>query len=189
MIKRYMLYAYANNDNISVEKNDYHLSASMYGSDVFIYLETENDENPFEVADRFVKGDFAQLPNGESFAEMVDIFHYSFPASEEYWKRKLDNKNVVFKIARLKNDKVGEYVYYHYKLQREAEISYDKYGVIYLLGSTLVMYYEEPNENADSSIVTDKWEKVTPGYEGNIIGDLSVNLEDGTNGWHDCVML
>ena len=130
MIKRYMLYAHANNNNINLIENDYHLSAARYGNDVFIYLETEHDENPFELADKFVKGDFSVFPNGEKYVEMTDIFHYSFPASEEYWRRKLDNKNLVFKIARLKNDRVGEYVYYHYKLQREATCQYDKYGII-----------------------------------------------------------
>lgn len=189
MIKRYMLYAHANNNNINLIENDYHLSAARYGNDVFIYLETEHDENPFELAVKFVKGDFAVFPNGEKYVEMTDIFHYSFPASEEYWRRKLDNKNLVFKIARLKNDRVGEYVYYHYKLQREATCQYDKYGIICLLGNTLIMYYEEPNEPTDLSLVTDKWEVLAPGYEGNIIGDLSINLDDGTNGWHDCVMI
>ena len=51
------------------------------------------------------------------------------------------------------------------------------------------MYYEQPNEPADLSLVTDKWEVLAPGYKGNIIGDLSLSLDDGTNGWHDCVRI
>ena len=49
------------------------------------------------------------------------------------------------------------------------------------------MYYELPEVPADLSLVTDKWDILAPGYSGNIIGDLSENLEDGTNGWHDCI--
>lgn len=66
MIKRYMLYTHANNNNINLIENDYHLSAARYGNDVFIYLETEHDENPFELAVKFVKGDFSVFPNGEN---------------------------------------------------------------------------------------------------------------------------
>ena len=187
MIKRYMLYAYSKDKKIKLSDNGYHMSAASYGNDIFIYLETKHDENPFEVADKFLTGELSTFLNGKKYIEMTDIFHYSFPASEEYWERKQDNKKLVFKIARLKNDKVGEYVYYHYKLQREATAAYDKYGVIYLLGSTLAMYYELPEVPADLSLVTDKWDILAPGYSGNIIGDLSENLEDGTNGWHDCI--
>ena len=187
MIKRYMFFAFSKDKNITILNNDYYMSAARYGNNIFVYLETNHDENPVKIISRFISGEFSVFPNGERFVEMTDIFHYSFPASDEYWRRKFDNKKSVFKIARLKNDKVSEYVYYHYKLQKEATCQYDKHGIIYLLGSTLAMYYEEPIELADLSLITDKWEKLAPGYNGNIINDLSIKLDDDTNGWHDCI--
>ena len=79
-----MLYAYSNDENIKVSENDFHMSAARYGSDVFIYLETEHDENPVDIAKEYLTGNLAIFPNGEVFVEMTDIFHYSFPATDEY---------------------------------------------------------------------------------------------------------
>ena len=114
---------------------------------------------------------------------MIDIFHYSYPYNNNYWKRKLNNKKTVFKISYLKPEKVGEYVFYHYKLQREASLGYDKYGVIYMYRNMLVMYYEEPSEEVDTSLVENRWKKVIPDYDGNIIADLSIPFDDGFRGW------
>lgn len=182
MIKRYMLLGYYTNKDYQM-KNINNASVAFYDDKVFLYFETDNNADYKKIADEIIDIDLYTLPNGEKWIEMIDIFHYSYPYNDIYWRRKEENKKAVFKIAYLKPENVGEYIFYHYKAQREADCGFDKYGAIYIYQNMLIMYMEEPRETADLSLVENKWEKLIPDYNGNIIGDMSVCFDDGTNGW------
>lgn len=177
-----MLLGYYVDKNYSM-KNINYASVAFYKNMVFLYFECDDERDYREVADEILDINLHTFPNGEKWIEMIDIFHYSYPYNNSYWERKVSDKKPIFQIAYLKSEKVGEYVFYHYKAQREAECGADKYGEIFMYQNMLIMYLEEPFESADLSLVEDRWEKIFPDYQGNIIGDLSIQFEDGKNGW------
>ena len=129
-----------------------------------------------------------EFPTGEKWIQMTDIFHYSHPVNDEYWKRKVENKDISFKIACLKHENIPEYIYYHYKGQQTFAYKYDKYGAIYMYRNILVMYLEYPVENAEYELVPGQWtdEDVLGEYQGDIIKDLSETWQDGVKGWREC---
>lgn len=52
----------------------------------------------------------------------------------------------------------------------------------------IIIYDEFPMEKAEYELVPGQWsdEDVLAEYDGNIIQDVSLDWEDGTNGWREC---
>lgn len=179
---------YCYDRDIAVKDNCFYISYAFYEDMVFVYFETSNGEKPEQVLEDKVKIKLKEFPTGETWVQMTDIFHYSYPVSDEYWKRKEKNKETVYRIARLKYEEISKYVYYHYKGQQTFSYQHEKYGAIFMYRNILIIYDEFPLENAEYELVPGQWtdEDVLKEYEGDIISDVSFELADGKNGWHFC---
>ena len=118
------------------------ITLSFYGKRVFLYLESTSPDLAPEDA---VKGNLLPLPDGTVWTRMADVFHYSYPQSEEHWQRKAPLSDVDVRINFLKPDMVASYVFYHHQFQEECpDNGGDKYGMIFLLGNMIVMRLEPP---------------------------------------------
>ncbi len=120
------------------------LTISFWNDRVFLYMETTN---PALHASDVVEGDLSPLPDGTLWTEMNDVFHYSYPQSEEHWKRESTIKEADIRINFLKPDMVSSYVFQHYRFQEECPgggKGGHKYGIIFLLGNMIVMHLEPP---------------------------------------------
>ena len=183
-----MYTGYFTDKNIEIPDNPFHISYAFFEDMVFVYFETKNGEDPLTVLADNVHIKLKDFPTGETWIRMTDIFHYSTPVSEEYWERKEKDKQIVFRASRLKYEEVSKYIYYHYKGQQTFAYRHEKYGAIYMYRNLLIIYDEFPVEKTDYSLFPDKWEDedVLAEYQGDIITDLSLELSDGQNGWHNC---
>lgn len=184
MIKRYMYMGYCDDNDIKIAENDNYISYAFYENMVFVYFETYNDESPEDILFTKVSISLKLFPTGEKWVQMTDIFHYSYPISEEYWERKEKNKQHIYKIAFLKHEDIAKYIYYHYKGQQTFAYRHEKYGAIYMYTNILIIYDELPIEEADYELVGGQWddEDVLAEYNGDIISDVSI---DG-KGWEEC---
>ena len=151
---------------------------------VFVYFETYGNETPEDVLFTKVSISLNAFPTGEKWVQMTDIFHYSYPISEEYWERKEKNKQPIYKIAFLKHEDIAKYIYYHYKGQQTFAYRHEKYGAIYMYTNILIIYDELPIEEANDELVGGQWidEDVLAEYDGDIISDVSIDGE----GWKNC---
>ena len=144
MIYRSMFVAYSNEPQSVALRPDcpYYVALAYSQNRVFLYVES-NEENVD--VENLVEGDFQLYPNGQKWERTAEIFHYSVPMSGEQWCRKTE-KTPLFRLNRLKWDKIASYIFYHYQYQEESCGGGNRYGVIFLLGDTLVFYEETPTE-------------------------------------------
>jgi hypothetical protein len=75
---------------------------------------------------------------------LVDVFHFNEPVSEEHWRRKQPVERRVGRVAHLRPEMIGSYIYYHYQLQEERAFLGDKYEIIGLHENLLFGYQEFP---------------------------------------------
>ncbi len=185
MIKRYMYMGYCEDNNINIADNNNYISYAFYDDMVFVYFETYGKETAEDVLYTKISISLKTFPSGEKWVRMTDIFHYSYPVTEEYWMRKEKNKQTHYKIAFLKHEDISKYIYYHYKGQQTFKYRYEKYGAIYMYTNILITYDEFPIEKADYELVGGRWndEDVLAEYDGDIISDVSINGD----GWKACL--
>lgn len=147
MVYRYMFRGYPNNFDIKLKSNPDvdNVSAYRYGDSVLVYAESHLESIKGEDV---VDADVKAYPNGDLWENMTDIFHYSAPQSDESWKR-IQHKEPLMRVNKLRHEKVASYIYYHYQYQEEIPCDGDKYGIIFISGDMLFMYLEEPEEIAD----------------------------------------
>lgn len=120
-----------------------HLSVFAYEDRVFMYFESESENvNPDDIISENLK----EFPDGSHWMRMGAIFHFSEPRSKEQWERKIDGKTPCVQIMYLRDDKIGSYVFNHYRYQEELPGDGDKYGIIFLLGNFMAFYLESPTE-------------------------------------------
>lgn len=145
MIYRFMFVAYSPDPcNVELIENTSTYAALAYDENrVYLYVESNEKE---VLPETLVRGEFIQYPNGKNWERASEIFHYSVPVSEEQWKRKMD-KTPLFRLNKLKPEKISSYIYYHYQLQEENLGRGDRYGVIYIVGDELIFYQETPKES------------------------------------------
>ncbi|MDY4975698.1 MAG: hypothetical protein SO147_02225 [Clostridia bacterium] len=117
-----------------------YLSAARYKNTLWLYGETEGVDL---VPEQFIKGKTTPFPDGRSWIKVPQIFYYNLPKEGAKWRRTVSSRPK-FQIARLREDGVAPYVFYHYQLQEEERIRKSKYALIGLLGTLLVYYDENP---------------------------------------------
>jgi len=126
------------------------LSLFMWEKDLFLYYECiDCDINPHEIFKQ--SNEYLEAWPGENeqryWSPMYDIFHYNRPISNEHWKRGLNSKNAVGRLARIKPEMLSSYIFLHYQYQEEKPCDGDKYGIISLHENLLFFYMESPEEN------------------------------------------
>jgi hypothetical protein len=94
---------------------------------------------------------------------MYDIFHYDAPTGPEHWKRKRPVDKRVGRIARIKPEMLGSYIFYHYQLQEEYRETGNKYCIIGLYENLIFHYEEHPVETAAPSFRGSLGTSNTPG--------------------------
>lgn len=145
MIKRFMYLGWFTDKNLTPKACEgvSHLSVYAYEDRAFMYFESERDDiNPDDIISENMK----EFPDGSHWMRMGEIFHFSKPRSKEQWERKIADKEPFVQIMYLKDDKIGSYIFNHYRYQEELPGDGDKYGVIFLLGNFMAFYLEEPTE-------------------------------------------
>jgi hypothetical protein len=183
MIERFMYRGYSTDKNLCVNDDvrAENISAARFGDMVFLYYESQCNESP----ENILKCKMKKFPDGRSWERMNDIFHYSKPLSVSHWQRKV-KKTPVFTINFLKNERVSEYIFYHFQYQEEYPGDCDKYGMIFNIENLIIMYTEEPEEaeteNIHGMLSTkntpyeyEKWKPLTDG--------MFKTWEDGFVGW------
>lgn len=146
MIFRFMFTGYADGEP-QLKMNDKYrnVSLSAYQDKRFLYYESDDAvAEPEVIADSNMK----KSPNGHLWVRMMDIFHYSKPLSDAFWKRKNADRKPSLKIAYLYPHLVSSYIYYHYQFQEEVPRRMNnKFAAIYIHENCIVMYGEEPAES------------------------------------------
>jgi len=122
-------------------------AAFKWRNQLFLYYECMGrDILPEELAGEavpFLK-DWPGQTKPRKWVEMVDVFHFNEPASEEHWLRKEPVERRVGRVAHLKPEMIASYVYYHYQLQEERAFFGDKYEIIAIHENLLFGYQEFP---------------------------------------------
>ena len=151
MIYRSLFVGYSNFPE-QIKLNDslpYYTALAYERNQVFLYVEShEKNITP----DALVKGNMIPFPNGEQWERAIEVFHYSVPMDAEQWHRKADKKPY-FQLNSLRPEKISSYFFYHYQYQEERPNDGDKYGILFLFGSQLIFYLEDPEE-VDSTKIT-----------------------------------
>lgn len=175
---------YCSDRNIEVTENHNYISYAFHDDMVFVYFETYDDETPMEILGNKIKIDLKEFPTGERWIQMTDIFHYSYPVNEEYWKRKEKDKYTTYRIAYLRYEEIPKYIYYHYKGQQTYAYRHEKYGAIFMYRNMLIIYDEFPLEKTQYELMAEKWsdENILSEYNGDIIADVSIEGK----GWEPC---
>ncbi|MCY9668107.1 hypothetical protein M5X11_24820 [Paenibacillus alginolyticus] len=114
---------------------------------IFLYCECIHRE--WQPEGIFVDlGEFLQEWPGKSefrkWIPLVDVFHFNEPVSFEHWKRKQPVERRVGRVAHLRPEMIGSYIYYHYQLQEERAFLGDKYEIIGIHENLLFGYQEFP---------------------------------------------
>lgn len=144
MIYRSMFMAYSDAPKSVELKPDCPYYAALAFSQNRVFLYVESNKKTVDV-EELVEGDFHLYPNGKRWERAAEIFHYSVPMNKEQWQRKTD-KTPLFRLNKLKWDKIASYIFYHYQYQEEYPGDGDRYGVIYQIGDNLIFYEETPLE-------------------------------------------
>jgi len=182
MIYRYMFQGFCVSEDIRVKENNEvtNLSLSVFNNKILMYFESENSNiNPEDI----VNENMIPYPDGKLWEQMMDIFHYSKPLSNEHWKRKIENKKPIFQVIYLKPEMVSSYIFYHYQYQEERPGEYDKYGAIFIYGNLLVMYLETPEEKETEHYASKLSTKNTPTNWGKLMAEHFAPWEDFEGEW------
>jgi len=117
------------------------------------------------------------LENDRKWAKMYNIYYHSIPKSTDDWARD-GKKTRRGRIAKLVEDKLFSYVYYHKAIVDEGVFEGDKYQSIALHEDILFSYFEEPKiitrikiDDDSESQVIHEWLKQDP--ESHFDHDLS----------------
>ncbi len=146
MVYRFLFKGYPENKNIKLKENGIadNVSIFTYENMAFMYVESKNETvDPSDV----VSADMKLYPDGSSWENMSEIFHYSMPQDDESWERK-QPKTPELRINFVRHGKISSYIYYHFQYQEEFPCDGDKYGIIFHSGDMLLMYTESPCELA-----------------------------------------
>lgn len=81
--------------------------------------------------------------------KMFHIYYHSVPKSVEQWQQDRHPEHRRGRIAKLREDKLFEYVYHHVAIVNEGLLRGDKYQSIALYGDILFSYFEEPRSSVN----------------------------------------
>jgi hypothetical protein len=114
---------------------------------IFVYDECIDRELPLEEIfpdlDEYME-DWPGRTAYRKWIPLVDVFHFNEPLSEEHWRRKQPVERRIGRVAHLKPEMIGSYIYYHYQLQEERAFLGDKYEIIGMHENLLFGYQEFP---------------------------------------------
>lgn len=88
--------------------------------------------------------DWPDIDEKRKWVHMFDVFHASQPQSVDHWRRKVPIEERRGMLLKLKPEKLGSYIYYHYQLQEELLQTDNKYCIIGLHENYLFYYDELP---------------------------------------------
>ncbi|NOV01070.1 hypothetical protein [Paenibacillus planticolens] len=122
-------------------------AAYSWRNNLFLYYECMDCQvTPDEIAGSavpFLK-DWPGHSEPRKWIQMIDVFHFNEPASNEHWLRKQTVEKRVGRVAHLKPEMISSYIYYHYQLQEERAFTGDKYEIIAMHENLLFGYQEFP---------------------------------------------
>lgn len=81
-----------------------------------------------------------------NWIKMFHIYYHNKPKSVEQWQQDRHPQYRRGRIAKLREDKLFEYVYHHVAIVNEGLLTGDKYQSIALYGDMLFSYFEEPKK-------------------------------------------
>lgn len=81
-----------------------------------------------------------------SWIKMFHIYYHNEPKSVEQWQQGRHPEHRRGRIAKLREDKLFEYVFHHVAIVNEGLLTGDKYQSIALYGDMLFSYFEEPKK-------------------------------------------
>ena len=81
-----------------------------------------------------------------SWIKMFHIYYHNEPKSVDQWQQGRQPEHRRGRIAKLREDKLFEYVYHHVAIVNEGLLTGDKYQSIALYGDLLFSYFEEPKK-------------------------------------------
>lgn len=124
------------------------LTAALYhyNNMLFLYYEETKEMEPvcfMEPLTPFLES-WPQDGKVKHWAKMQHIYYHSEPKSVEQWQENRRPEHRRGRIARLKEDKLWDYVYHHINIVREGLLTGDKYQSIALHEDILFSYFEEP---------------------------------------------
>ena len=167
-----------------------YISVSVFSLDdmLFLYCETEGKPSLGTLMP-------AVTAISQGWRLMDNVYYTGVPISVEQWARPAGKKPLC-RIGKLVPDKVDSYKKYHSLYMEEGIRKGDKYLCIALLGTTLFLYYESPEEptclrpdrTGESQVQKDWIKQNPPGHfdhsfsgEGNFItlkAILTAGVED-----------
>lgn len=110
---------------------------------------------------------------------MHHVYYHAMPESVEDWKRDTKPDMRRGRIARLKEDKLFDYVYYHVAITKEGYLSGDKYQSIGLHEDMLFSYFEEPRSHVNICRDSSKESEVIKEWEARVPSHHFVPWPDG----------
>ena len=124
------------------------LTAALYHYEnmLFLYYEETKEMEPvcfMEPLTPFLES-WPQDGKVKHWAKMQHIYYHSEPKSIEQWQENRRPEHRRGRIARLREDKLWDYVYHHINIVREGLLTGDKYQSIALHEDILFSYFEEP---------------------------------------------
>ncbi|MCZ8514476.1 hypothetical protein O9H85_19030 [Paenibacillus filicis] len=125
------------------------MTAAVYRweRNLFLYMECmEGEPVPEELVGRVHKDleDWPGQAEKRKWVPMADVFHFNEPVSAEHWRRKSPVERRGGRVAHLKPEMIGSYIYYHYQLQEERAFPGEKYEIIAMHENLLFGYQEFP---------------------------------------------
>ncbi len=81
-----------------------------------------------------------------NWMKMFHIYYHNVPKSVEQWQQDRHPEHRRGRIAKLREDKLFEYVCHHVAIVNEGLLTGDKYQSIALYGDMLFSYFEEPKK-------------------------------------------
>lgn len=135
------------------------LTAALYHYENMLFLyyeEVKEDESPQALdAGSFMAPLAPMLENWPAdggsvkWMKMFHIYYHNIPKSVEQWQQDRHPEHRRGRIAKLREDKLFEYVYHHVAIVNEGLLRGDKYQSIALYGDILFSYFEEPRSSVN----------------------------------------
>ena len=128
-----------------------------YENMLFLYYEEIKDDADAEetAVDSFMAPLAPMLENWPAdgskvkWMKMFHIYYHNVPESVEQWQQDRHPEHRRGRIAKLREDKLFEYVYHHVAIVNEGLLRGDKYQSIALYGDILFSYFEEPRSSVN----------------------------------------
>lgn len=135
------------------------LTAALYHYEnmLFLYYEEVREDESTQAldADTFMAPLAPMLDSWPAdggsvkWMKMFHIYYHSVPKSVEQWQQDRHPEHRRGRIAKLREDKLFEYVYHHVAIVNEGLLRGDKYQSIALYGDILFSYFEEPRSSVN----------------------------------------